>query len=73
MYHLCGQLASSHDTEKILLEAHALIEAHPLVRMPKMPPIFQANFQKHRASTKKTLFFTLLSFCPEILTIVSKL
>ena len=32
---------------KILLEAHGLIEAHPLVWAQKMP-IFQANFLQPR-------------------------
>ena len=39
------------DTVKSLLEAHALIEAHFTVWMPKMP-IFQANFPKNQASNK---------------------
>ena len=34
------------NTVKIVLEVHALIEAHHLVLMPKMP-IFQANLKKN--------------------------
>ena len=39
------------NTVKSLLEAHALIEAHSPVWMPKIP-IFQANFSQNRTSNK---------------------
>ena len=49
-------------TIKILLEAHALIEAHPSVWTQKMP-IFRPNFPKNQACNKGTPL-NIENICP---------